>query len=167
MKRIIIQTIVVLAVAVVTLYISNAVTTLNVSDFLNDNDTWNLSYYFFDDFTLINIGFGNLVILLVFPILCALVLFRRHKETPKLDKIIKIFLYASIANFMVGLIYHFTYLIIRTEGYGLNYLSFYYRTDDFFWLKITLSTLFYLIPAVLLFLVVKIGLNKKTAEIKQ
>ena len=94
--------------------------------------------------------------MLVSLILCVLTLFRRHKETPKLDKIIKIFLYANVINLLVGLICHFTYLIIHTEEYGFSYLSFYHQTDEFFWLKITLAILFYLIPVRLLIIAARI-----------
>ena len=160
-KRVTIQTAIAIIVAIFTIY------TIIFS--IINNDYWDQSFYLFDDLTLLNILFGSFIIWLVIPVLCVLALFRRHKKTPILDKGIRIFLYVNAVNLLVNLLYHFEYIFIHTEEYGFSYLTFYYETDEFFWLKIIFSIAFYVIPAVLFFIAARLGLDKikKTAEIKQ
>lgn len=126
------------------------------------------AFFIYDEITFVNMFFVALVAWLVLPTLYAFSWLRRKTHTPGLDKTTRFILYASALTVLATALFHFEYILMNNIGSEeWNFFWIDYRQEQYFWLYIIWAVSCYLIPAVLFFVAARIGLNKKTAEIKQ
>ena len=94
----------------------------------------------------------NILAWMILPILFVLSFFRRKQSTPKLDKAIKYFLYTGVAVMLFALMYNFTYSFTQVPELVSSAL----KEDKYFFLKIALSLLVYIVPGALFYITSKL-----------
>ena len=128
-----------------------------------------LSYYLSDSFSMWGVALVGFIIY-YFPVLIILTLFRIKKETPRLDRVVRIIFYLCAVILSLSFIIHIGYLLVDFNTNKNSILSFLYYQDyfddNYFWINIIiLNILYYLIPAVLFF--VSARLLKERHEINK